>query len=559
MQRENFPLALPFARQWTVPSTAGSDAGSTTLDYPSRHAESPSPLSQSQVPRTPSPGRTRPRQPLKGSVTLGSPSPLPPLELSPFASRGAACCSDASLQLVSCPAPVGEFARNFGSTTVPEAVSANGTDGESFWRHQAQRSEATCRALEEELISVYRLLAKDAVGGFRTGVASSPASLIEFGSTSPLYETVLQERNMAQLELAREREKGFLLRYRLREMESEVHRLQRVQCRSVGRQRTGDASKRPLTSGNSAPHLEVAFVQRRRSHSSCCSSSRSSTHSTHHARHSPTYPHSRSSTRPYTPSSARWEESPRPTCVPMSMSSTQRSDDSIVARSSAPPASLPTRREGGCRAATASVEAPATFARPYGHGTNLPANSNRQVSHVYKAESRDLLTWVLSARPSSSASQCQPAAWRKGAAAPRNPGPVRHATFENPPRHVFHSDLFSAAAAISEEEGSSPLMRGPPWDAAETRRAMHHRRLRLPSPLPQTSDSNDNDQTRDHPSDTVSSFCAIPLMMPAARNSVDAAHGALSRKGVPTKPADHWKWVVWQPPASASHQQSGGG
>ncbi|TPP42357.1 hypothetical protein CGC20_29495 [Leishmania donovani] len=513
MERDKPPPALRFARQWTLPSSSASDAGFATLAYPSWHTESPSPFNRSQVPLTPSPDRAGRRQPLEGSLAPGSPSPIPPSELSALTSGGAAHHTDASLQRASRPVPAAPSASNVAARCVQPVMLASDADGKSFWRRQAQRLEAKCAALEEELKTVYRVLGKEANDIPRALEASSHTSLMAAGSVNPTYETVAQERDMARLELTREREKNFLLRHRLREMDAEVHRLQSRHARDVGKQRVGDASKRasPIT-------------------------------------------------RPYTSSSAKREESPRPTPAPVSTSSAHYSDNSMITRSSTASTSSSTHRESGRRAANTSAAAPAAFGKPRGRSTHSPLKPSRQATDPYEAEARDLLTWLLSARPSSSSpSRCQPFVWRKGAAGSRGPEPLRRSNLESPPRRVRHNDLFSATVAVSEGEGNGGrLAHGTARGAAKARPAIRDSRLLSPIPLQQERDAADDEKARDHPTGAVRSLCAMPLQVRAPRSAAGPSRDALSGKGALRGHAGDGEWIAWQPHVIAPGQQSGG-
>ncbi|CAG9583597.1 hypothetical protein LMJF_36_0790 [Leishmania major strain Friedlin] len=559
MERDKPPPALRFARQWTLPSSSAGDAGFATLDYPSRHTESPSPFSRSHVPLTPSPDRAGRRQPLEGSLAPGSPSPLPPLELSALTSGGAARHADASLERTSLPVPAASSASNVAARCVQPMMSASDADGKSFWRRQAQRLEATCTALEEELRTVYRVFGKEADGIPRVLEASSHTSLLAVGSVDPTYETVARERDMARLELAREREKNFLLRHRLREMDAEVHGLQIRHARVVGQQRVGDASKRALPSFDSVSNVGVRSAKHRRASTRCCSSSRSSAQSTRDVRRSPTYSHSRSITRPYTSSSAKREESPRPTPAPVSTCSAHYSDDSKVARSSTASTSSSACRESGRRAANMSVADPAAFRKPHGLSTHSPVKPSRQATDAYEAEARDLLTWLLSARPSSSSpSRRQLFLWQKGGAGSRGPESVRHSNLESPPRRVFHNGFFSAAVAISEGEGDGGRWaRGTAHGAAKARPAIRDSRLLTPIPPQQERGAAHDEKARGHPTGAVRSFCAMPLWMRATQSAADPSRDALSGKGAPTGHAGDGEWIAWQPHVIAPRQQSG--
>ncbi|CAC9549110.1 hypothetical protein conserved [Leishmania donovani] len=560
MERDKPPPALRFARQWTLPSSSASDAGFATLAYPSWHTESPSPFNRSQVPLTPSPDRAGRRQPLEGSLAPGSPSPIPPSELSALTSGGAAHHTDASLQRASRPVPAAPSASNVAARCVQPVMLASDADGKSFWRRQAQRLEAKCAALEEELKTVYRVLGKEANDIPRALEASSHTSLMAAGSVNPTYETVAQERDMARLELTREREKNFLLRHRLREMDAEVHRLQSRHARDVGKQRVGDASKRASPSSKSVSKMGVLSSRHQRASSRCCSSSCSSTQSTRDVRRSPIYPRSRSITRPYTSSSAKREESPRPTPAPVSTSSAHYSDNSMITRSSTASTSSSTHRESGRRAANTSAAAPAAFGKPRGRSTHSPLKPSRQATDPYEAEARDLLTWLLSARPSSSSpSRCQPFVWRKGAAGSRGPEPLRRSNLESPPRRVRHNDLFSATVAVSEGEGNGGrLAHGTARGAAKARPAIRDSRLLSPIPLQQERDAADDEKARDHPTGAVRSLCAMPLQVRAPRSAAGPSRDALSGKGALRGHAGDGEWIAWQPHVIAPGQQSGG-
>lgn len=364
---------------------------------------------------------------------------------------------------------------------------------------------------------------------------------------------------MARLELAREREKNFLLRHRLREMDAEVHRLQSRRARDEGKQRVGDASKRTFPSSNSVSNVGV-LSRHRRTSSRCCSSSRSSTQFTRDMWRSPTYRRSRSITRPYTSSSARREESPRRTSVSVTTSCVHYSDDSMVTLSSAASRSPSARRESGRRAANTPEAAPAAFRRPHSGSTQSPLKPSRHAADAYEAEARDLLTWLLSAHSSSSSSsRCHPSAWRKGGAGPRGPEPVCHSNLASPSRRVFHTGLFSAAVAVSEgEEEGGRLARGTARGAARACPAIRDSRLLSPIPPQQERDAVDCEKARDHPTGAVQSFSAMPLGMRATRSSTDPSGNALFRKVTPAAHTGDGEWVAWQPHVLAPRPQSGG-
>ncbi|KAG5489224.1 hypothetical protein GH5_00088 [Leishmania sp. Ghana 2012 LV757] len=556
-QDEPRPL-LRFARQWTLPSEPVSNAGAAILDYPSRHAESLSPLRRSWAPVTPSPDKAGRRQPLEAPIASGSPFPSPPSELSALTFHGAARHVDASPQVTPCPAPMVASGRVVAEQSVPAVLLANDEDGKSFWRLQAQRLEAKCAALKDELSAVYRFLAQDAAGIHRAQAGSSHNCLTAAESAIPTYEAVVHERHVARLELAREREKSFLLRHRLREMEAEVHRLQRAHDRNTSKQCAGAALKRASSPSISATSLKVGHSRDRRSDSRPCSSSRSSAQSTRCARRSPTYPPHRSRTRQGASPSVRREESLRPVPEALSKSSARCSNNHAGTRSSIASVSSSTHCGTLRRAVTASAAVSAAFAQPQAHSAHSPSKPTRQAPRDYEAEARDLLTSLLGMR-SSPPNQLPPAVGRRGATESVSPGPVGSPTLKSLHRRVFQSDIFSTGSEVGEEsEGGRRPARGRAWGSADTRAALRDRRLLRRTP-PQRVSGTDNDAHATDPSTGAAhSFREIPLVMRATRSSVDAAREDLSGKGAFSRFAEDAEWTVWPPYSCGARQRPGG-
>ncbi|GET93146.1 hypothetical protein, unknown function [Leishmania tarentolae] len=553
MEREKPPPALRFARQWTLPSSAASDAGFATLHYPSRHTESPSPYSRSYGSLTPSPDTTGRRQSVEVSIAPGSPSPLQPSELSAFTSRSAAHHAHALLQRRPFPESAGSLARNIAAQHAQPVMKASDVDGELFWRRRAQHLEAICTTLEEELSTVYRSLGKDANTSLGSQRMNGYTSSRAVGSLSPTYETLIHERNRARLELAREREKNFLLRHRLREMDTELRRLQSRRLRDVGKRLVDDPSKVASPSTNSVPNSSAPPSKHRRASSHCVSGSRSSTRSTRGARRSPTCPRSCSTARPYRSSSARQEESSRPTPVTVSTSSARHSANSMTSQSSTASTSSSTRRET-CRWATDTpAAASAAFRRPRSRSTNLLLKPNRQTPDIDEAQARDLLTWLLSSCASSSSpSRRQPPVGRKSEAWSHGPRSVTHSTVESPPRRVFHSGLFSAAVSSREDKDFGDAV------TRETeRRAVFDSRLLSPTSPQQARDALDDDKAKVTSEGAARSLSELSLVMRATQTSAEAARNALATNGAPTRSAKDGEWIVWKPHLLAPHQECG--
>ncbi|KAG5488476.1 hypothetical protein JIQ42_00083 [Leishmania sp. Namibia] len=553
MERDEPRPLLRFARQWTLRSDPVSNAGATILDYPSRHAESLSPLRRSWASDTPSPDKTERRQSLEEPIASGSPFPSPPLELSVLTLHGAARHVDASPQLKPCPAQMVASGRGVAEQSVPAVLSASDADGKLFWRCQAQRLEAKCAALKEELSAVYRFLAQDAAGIHRAEAASSHTCLTAAESASPTYEAVVQERHVARLELAREREKSFLLRHRLREMEAEVHRLQRAHDRNTSKQCAGAALKRASPPSTSATSLKVGHSRDRRSDSRPCSSSRSSAQSTRCARRSPIYPPHRSRTRQVASPSVRREEALRPMPEALSKPSARCSDNHAGTRSSIASVSSSTHCGTLRRAVPTSAAVSAAFARPQAHSAHSPAKPTLQAPRDYEAEARDLLTSLLGMR--SSLHQLPPALGRRGATEAASPGPVGLPSLKSPHRRVFESDIFSTGSDVGEEsEGGRRPARGTAWGSADTRAALRDRRLRRRSPLQRVSGADNDAHATDPSTGAAHSFCEIPLVMRATRSSVDAAREDLSGKGAFSRFAEDAEWTVWPPYSCGTRQ-----
>ncbi|KAG5465378.1 hypothetical protein CUR178_00081 [Leishmania enriettii] len=476
MERDEPRPLLRFARQWTLPSDPVSNAGATILEYPSRHAESLSPLRRSWAPVTPSPDKAGRRQPLEEPIASGSPFPSSPSELSALISHGAGRHVDASPQLTPCPAPMVASGRGVAEQRVPAVLSASDADGKLFWRCQAQRLEAKCAALKEELSAVYHFLAQDATGIRRAQAASSHTCLTAAESASPTYGAVVQERHVALLELAREREKSFLLRHRLREMEAEVHRLQRAHDRNTSKQCAGAALKRASPPSVSAMSLKVGHSRDRLSDRRPRSSSRSLAQSSRYARHSPTYPPHRSRTRQGASPSMRREDSLRPVPEALSKPSARCSDNHAGTRSSIASVSSSTHCGTLRRAVTTSAAVSAAFARPQAHSAHSPSKPTRQAPREYEAEARDLLTSLLGMR-SSPPNQLPPPLGRRGATESASPGPVDSPSLKSPHRRMFESDIFSTGSGVGEEsEGGRRPARGTAWGSADTRTTLRDRR-----------------------------------------------------------------------------------
>ncbi|KAG5489955.1 hypothetical protein JKF63_00073 [Porcisia hertigi] len=474
MGRDKPPPALRFARQWTLPSSAAGDAG-FILEYPPRHTESISPLRDCRASLTPSPSRSSRRYPLEGSLVFGSPSPLPPTAVSACASQGATAHGDASLQLSLCPAPAGELGKGSAANSAQPAGSANDREGMLFWRRQAQRLKESCIVLEDELNTVYRSLAQGSAGGSLALAVGSQVSSVAVGGASLSYEAVLQERNVARLELAREKEKNFLLRHRLRETEAELDQLHPAHARGAEKHRIGNESLRVRSSSNPAWRVRRGPSQQRCFCGRSSSNFRSSTQSAPHARSSATSPLSPSSTRLHISSSVRQEQPTRPAPKPLSVSSTRCSEDNRASRSSTASVSSSVRQEVDHRALTASAEAPAPFTRFHGHGMHSPSKPTPQSSQDHQGEARKLLTSLLSAR-SPPQNNGHPAVWRKSSAGSHDTGLGCYPTLIGFPRHVFRSGLFSPAVPPQgRRTGESEYVSIPPWDAVGDARAMQPR------------------------------------------------------------------------------------
>ncbi|KAG5463908.1 hypothetical protein LSCM1_00081 [Leishmania martiniquensis] len=553
-QNEPRPL-LRFARQWTLTSRSISNAGATTLDYPSRHAESPSPLGRSWAPVTPSPNRARRRPPMKEGIGSGSTSSLPLSELSVLTLQGAARHADASLKPTSRPASAGASGKSVAEESAQAVLSASDADRTLFWRCQAQRFEAACTALEQELSAVYRFLAKDAAGIHRALAASSHRSLVAVGSACPTYEAVVQERNVARLEVAREREKNYLLRHRLREVEAEVQQLQKAHDHYTGNQVASAALKRGPPLRNSAPSWAADPSRYRRSESRPRSSSRSSAQFNRYARRSPAHSSHRRTTRQSTLPSARREESLRPVPVALSPFSA-RSRGKYRGRWASPASVSPLAHCGTApRALTASAEASAPCESRRAHSAHTPLQPSRQAPHDYEAEARDLLTSLLGTR-SFPSGQLQRVLCGNGTTGLHGPRTGDKEGPHSPHRRVLQSGLLSAGAALGEEgEGDRRLAHDKARRSADARLAIRDDLLLWPTPSQRMSGAGNDASTRDPSIGATHSRCEMPLVTRATRSSVSAAREALAVKGTPSGLAEEGEWIVWRPDACEARQR----
>ncbi|KPI89230.1 hypothetical protein ABL78_1653 [Leptomonas seymouri] len=249
------PPPLHFTRQWTQP-THLKHQKLLKVVYPPQRLGSPfsSPLQPSRSPLSPSAlqlqlygSSARPtRRPLELSSNA-SPLPSRPLPSSFVEVRRTARSRTSTLTC----SPVHEKRASHSDATVLHGEDA----GRLFWQQQAQRFEEANRALRQELNAVYRVLnssgqrSTESIHDGRREMTEGAAlherewrGLQYHGHHSKhespngdsiSYETVVQERNVARIALAQEREKSFLLRHRLREAEMAAERLEQ-RLRAVG-------------------------------------------------------------------------------------------------------------------------------------------------------------------------------------------------------------------------------------------------------------------------------------------------------------------------------------
>lgn len=270
MSREA-PPPLHFTRQWTQPT----DMKHYTLSrvkYPLRQesdgspspSPSPSPLRDFRTPRSPatvhaaaaataSSSSPSSSARLNRSATRSARQPLVASPLPTQPSLPSSCFTDLSRTTPSRQAP--PYATS--ATPAQAAVLPSEAAGQLFWQQQAQRFEEANAVLRQELNAVYRVLNNIAAPGDSKAIQESRRDVTERAAPSdrdvprtsdrpghtPSHnaylslDTVVQERNIARMELAQEREKNFLLRHRLRESEMEVERLlQRLRVRDSHRE-----------------------------------------------------------------------------------------------------------------------------------------------------------------------------------------------------------------------------------------------------------------------------------------------------------------------------------
>lgn len=531
------------------------------------------------MPLTPSPDRVR-RQALELSFASASPSPAHPL------ARQAPATRQHSPPHHETHIPVNSSSHY----PPPGTAAAQSTDGggKAFWRAQAQRLEVACAALTEELRTVYRLV-------------DGQAADASHGAHRDRDAVLLQERNEARLELAREREKTFLLRHRLREMEAEVDRLQQRRhdahesvshhehARTSRRARGASSSPRGPASREEPPRQPSRHSTTSSYLSSTISSSR------REAPPSPSVPRRRSGTRPHPPYTLPPSPTPRPRREEAAhLVSRQRRGGRGVAGSSyaqAPALFEERRREArqhhaGASAAGHDVASPTS---PPSHPRQRPASRRWRAD-----EARALLASLLSARsaspspsPSSRSSSSlaasvstdtvrphagpqggAEAAHARGRKSPRrrSPGaapvqPRQRTTVS--PRRVFHSSLFGRNAAAAKADGDGRrLPRRPVPDEPLPRRvssadsSVQQRDRRLLSPTPPQRGS-DADEECDADMGRVGSLADAPLHATlAARSLMDSVLGgalAFADSRVDTRDAARRRaspqggWVVWHP------------
>ncbi|KPA79944.1 hypothetical protein ABB37_04993 [Leptomonas pyrrhocoris] len=239
------PPSLRFTRQWTQPTDLEHQTLSKVV-YPPQQLDSPSPSPRrlSRTPLCPSSSSpllpqhrgssTRPtrRPPAVSSTASPLPTQPPPslaVGVDRTPRRGTPSFTSSPVR--------GEMSRH-GEAPARESDDA----GRLFWQQQAQRFREANAVLRQELNAVYRALNDTGQRRSETapdggGAALSDAAWHHFDDHRPpaphtnstedalSYEAVVQQRNVARIELAQEREKNFLLRHRLRESEMEVERL----------------------------------------------------------------------------------------------------------------------------------------------------------------------------------------------------------------------------------------------------------------------------------------------------------------------------------------------
>ncbi|KAK7201697.1 hypothetical protein NESM_000234800 [Novymonas esmeraldas] len=491
-QRGQLHSSLRFARQWTRTSTADGGTGASPLHYPSRHTESLSPPSTSRVAITHTPDTAGRRRPLESSFTSASPSPARPSDPSAHISRGASRAEVVGPPLLSSAAQPA-----VPSPRTPLPTTSSQDEGRLFWRRQAQRLEASCAAMQEELNAVYRLARMGDVRAVEEGeetyggrVTRPPARPIDVD-----YDAVVDERNKARLELAREREKNFLLRHRLRETEAELRRVQRARSGGDGVQRF--SHQHAVPTGMHGSHHS------RHRHRSC-SPLRASAEVTHRVPPSPTSPHHRSNTVARAVSSS-WDR--REPSVPPS--SRRAWGSSSQTRSSTASASASSSRScrgdyRGTDTAVASVALPRSLGAP----RPLRRPSHRSPPDADAAAAHHLLSTLMHRRVGSSpAAQRHRGASTADRSASSSTSSLSSSTSasapaQSPPRRLFHSDLFDVA---------SP--------------SVHVRRLLSPTPPQRASDDEDGADVAVVRAGRVAPPPTLAEVLATTRHHAGSAHG----------------------------------